>query len=269
MRILIVDDEAFLREELRDSLERVAPSNEYSEADNYDSAVKLLGENSFDIAFLDIHLQGKSGLDIAENAKRISPQTNLIMVTAYSEYALEAFRLFVSGYILKPFTDDDLRAVLNNLRNPVVQEKKDCIEIQCFGSFEAFAGGKPMKFKRSKEKELLAYLISIKGASASRNKICANIFEESVAPEKAVTSFKQVFASLKKDLARYGFEEIIIHSSNAYSIDVSLVNCDYYDYITGKEDAAKSYNGEFMSQYSWAEKYIYALENYDEGSKAL
>lgn len=262
MKILIVDDETFLREELKDSLERVAPSNEYSEADNFDSAVKLLSENRFDIAFLDIQLQGKNGLAIAEAAKRLSPATNIVMVTAFSEYALDAFKLFVSGYILKPFTDDDLRAVLDNLRTPVDIGGKARLEVRCFGYFEVFADGRPMKFKRSKEKELLAYLICLKGASANRNEICANIFEESVTPDKAATNFRQVFASLKKDLTRHGLEGIVIHNSNAYSLDITLVNCDYYDYLTGKEDSASLYRGEFMNQYSWAEQFIYALEQY-------
>ena len=72
------------------------------------------------------------------------------MVTAYSEYALDAFRLFVSGYVLKPFSDDDLRAVLNNLRTPVTSAQNKLLEIICFGNFEVLTDGKPMKFKRSK-----------------------------------------------------------------------------------------------------------------------
>ena len=262
MKILIVDDEAYLRDELKDSLERISSANnEYSEAESYNSAIKQLKENSFDIAFLDIHLKGKNGLEIAQKAKHISPQTNLVMVTAYSEYALDAFKLFVSGYLLKPFSDNDLKEVLEHLRTPVNREQAR-LEIRCFGNFDVFIGGKPMIFKRSKEKELLAYLISLKGSSASKNEICANIFEETVTQEKADMNFRQVFASLKKDLKCLGLEDVIIHNSNnAYAIDVALVKCDYYDFITGKATDKNLYQGEFMNQYSWAEQYIYALDN--------
>ncbi|MBP5591256.1 response regulator [bacterium] len=262
MKILIVDDEAYLRDELKDSLERISSAkNEYVEADDYNSAVKQLKENSFDIAFLDIHLKGKSGLEIAERAKRVSPKTNLVMVTAYSEYALDAFKLFVSGYLLKPFSDNDLREVMNHLRTPV-DLGGAMLEVRCFGNFEVFAGGKPMIFKRSKEKELLAYLIGLKGSSASKNEICANIFDEAVTPEKADMNFRQVFASLKKDLKRHGLEDVIVHNNNAYAIDAALVRCDYYDYITGKSTGENVYRGEFMNQYSWAEQYVYALDNF-------
>ena len=262
MKILIVDDEAYLRDELKDSLERISSAkNEYVEADDYNSAVKQLKENSFDIAFLDIHLRGKSGLEIAERAKRVSPKTNLVMVTAYSEYALDAFKLFVSGYLLKPFSDNDLREVMNHLRTPV-DLGGAMLEVRCFGNFEVFAGGKPMVFKRSKEKELLAYLIGLKGSSASKNEICANIFADSVTPEKADINFRQVFACLKKDLKRYGLDDVIVHNNNAYAIDAALVRCDYYDYITGKSTGENVYRGEFMNQYSWAEQYVYALDNF-------
>ena len=261
MKILIVDDEAYLRDELKDSLERISPANEYSEADDYDGAVKKLKENSFDIAFLDIHLKGKNGLEIAQRAKQISPETNLVMVTAYSEHALEAFKLFVSGYLLKPFSDNDLREVLDHLRTPVDRYGVR-LEIRCFGNFEVLVSGKPMIFKRSKEKELLAYLIGLKGSSASKNEICANIFEEAVTPEKADVNFRQVFASLKKDLKRHGLEDVIVHNNNAYAIDAALVKCDYYDFITGKSTGENVYRGEFMNQYSWAEQYVYTLDNF-------
>ena len=262
MKILIVDDEAYLREELKDSLERLSPAkNEYSEADDYEEAVKLLSDNRFDIAFLDIRLKGKNGLAIAEKAKQISPKTNLVMVTAYSEYALDAFRLFVSGYLLKPFSDDDLREVLDHLRTPIESDRAR-LEVRCFGNFEVFAGGKPVAFKRSKEKELFAYLVALKGSSASKNEICANIFDEALPQEKADANFRQVFASLKKDLQRLGVETVVIHSNNAYAIDTSLVCCDYYDFITGKATVETPYRGEFMNQYSWAEQYVYALNNF-------
>ena len=262
MKILIVDDVAFLREELRDALERVSPGNTYSEADNFDKAVSLLRDNRFDIAFLDIQMPGKNGLQIAEKAKQISPNTNIVMVTAYSEYAVEAFKLFVSGYLLKPVNDKELAAVLDNLRNPVATTNEPRLKVTCFGNFEVYADGIPFKFKRTKSKELLAYLVALKGASASRNEICARIYED-MPQERANTNFRQAFASLKKDLARQCFDKVLVHNSNnVYSVDTAMLDCDLYDYITGKATEVNSYHGEFMNQYSWAEQYIYALESF-------
>ena len=263
MKILIVDDEEYLREDLKDALERGLPGNEYSFAAEYESAMQLIENNPFDIAFLDIQMPGKNGLSLAESIKKKRPKINIVMVTAYSQYALDALKLFVSGYLLKPVMDADLRAVLDNLRNPVESKANSKrLKVKCFGKFDVFADGKPLVFKRQREKELLAYLICLKGASASRNEICAMIFDESFTPEKAVLNFKTISSSLRKDLTKIGFGDIIIHNSNSYAIDTSLIECDYYDYLTGSAEAEDSYHGEFMNQYSWAEEYIYSLENY-------
>ena len=262
MRILIVDDEEYLRADLRDALERVSPDNEYFFAAEYDSAVKLIDSGSFDIAFLDIQIPGKNGLTLAETIKKKRPEMNIVMVTAYSQYALDALKLFVSGYLLKPVMDGDLKEVLANLRNPVEKSTQaPRLKVKCFGNFEVFSGGKPVVFKRQREKELLAYLICLKGASASRNEICAAVFDESFTPEKAILNFKTIFSSLRKDLTRLGFGDILIHNSNSYAIDTNLLDCDYYNYLTGMADESDSYHGEFMNQFSWAESYIYSLEN--------
>lgn len=260
MKILIADDENYMREDLRDILERVTGGgNEYSFADSYDSAMSIAGSRQLDIAFLDIQMPGKNGLALAESIKRRAPKVNIVIVTAYERYALDALKLFVSGYLLKPVMDDDLRQVLNNLRNPVESGGKK-LDVICFGNFDVFVGSRPLAFKRKKEKEILAYLICLKGASATRGEICAAVFEED--SEKTVSYFKTIIAALRSDLRLYGYEDILIHGSNSYSVDVNLIRCDYYDYLRGKADGSRSYRGEFLSQYSWAERFIYSLENY-------
>ena len=267
MKVLITDDEAILREDLADTLERVSPGNEIDFAGSYEEAVRKIKERKYDIAFCDIQMPGKNGLALAESIKRLNPLTNIIMVTAYSEYALEAFRLFVSGYILKPVKDRDLEAALNNLRIAPPQFEKE-LEARCFGSFEVFAKGRPMTFKRQRSKELLAYLICLRGSSASRDEICGNLFEIPLPAEKMISNFKSIIHTLKKDLESHGCGDLLIHSRNRYSIDPNRIRCDYYEYITGRSTPENSYHGEFMTQYSWAEQFIYMLETireeYDE-----
>ena len=261
MKILITDDEVILREELADALERVSPGNEIDFADNYDTAVEKIRKAHYDIVFCDIQMPGKNGLVLAGSIKRLSPQTNIIIVTAYSEYALEAFRLFVSGYLLKPVKDADLDAALKNLRIAAPPEAKKKLEARCFGNFEVFADGKPMVFQRRRSKEMLAYLICQRGASATRDEICGSLFEYQLPTERTIANFKIILHALKKDLEKAGFGDLLIHSRNRYSIDTDLISCDYFDYITGKSTVENSYHGEFMTQYSWAEEYIYMLES--------
>ena len=261
MKILITDDERIMREELRDALDRVSPGNDIDFAANYDEAVSRIRAERYDVAFCDIQMPGKNGLALAETLKRLSPETNVIMVTAYAEYALDALQLFVSGYLLKPLKDRDLEAALQHLRNPVLQPKKKLI-VRCFGLFEVFYEGKPVIFQRQRSKELLAYLISLRGSSASRENICDALFEGAQSVDKWAQTFKIIVHSLRKTLEKYGFGDLLIHSQNRYSVNTELLQCDYFDYITGKPaiPPATGYQGEFMAQYSWAERFCYTLE---------
>ena len=270
MKILITDDERIMREELRDALDRVSPGNSIDFAGNYDEAVARIRAEQYDVAFCDIQMPGPNGLALAETMKRLSPQTNIIMVTAYAEYALDALRLFVSGYILKPVKDRELEAALANLRNAVAQPERQ-LTARCFGLFDVFYEGKPVVFQRQRSKELLAYLICLRGSSASRENICSELFEDVGNPDKWAPTFKIIVHSLRKTLEKYGFEELLIHSRNRYSVETGLLRCDYYDYVTGKPPVppATGYQGEFMTQYSWAEQFTYMLdtikgENHEE-----
>ena len=261
MKILITDDEAFLRQDLADALGRVSPGHEIAFADSYDTAVARLKETFYDIAFCDIQMPGKNGLALAESVKRLSPRTNIIIVTAYSQYALEAFKLFVSGYLLKPVKDRDLEEALHNLRVAPPPAPERQLEVRCFGKFDVFSDGKPVAFRRQRSKEMLAYLISLRGSSASRDEICGNLFEYPLTTDKMISNFKIILHTLKKDLEKQGFESLLLHSRNRYSVDTDQIRCDYFDYITGKSSRENSFHGEFMTQYSWAEQYIYMLEN--------
>ncbi len=265
MNILIADDEMSMRYDLKFAIERVAPSDEnvFFFAQNYDTAIEQIHNNKIDIAFLDINMPGKTGLELAQTIKSYHPDINIIMVTAYREYALDALRLYVSAYLLKPVDDNELREALNNLRKPIGagQTAKKALHVKCFGNFEVFFGEKPVKFSRQKGKELFAYLVCLRGTSATRGEICANIFEES-SEQKSFEHLKKAVQSLKKDLSKYQMEEVLEHSRNAYSVNTNLIQCDYYDYLERKPEARDLYRGEFLNQYSWAEVYIYHLENY-------
>ncbi len=261
MNILIVDDEQFLREDLKEAVDRVSPGNTFCFADNYDSAIKQIDENEIDLAFLDIEMPGKSGLELAKTIKRKSRDINIIMVTAYAQYALSALRLYVSGYILKPVMDDELNEAMDNLRKPVAADDAKKLKVRCFGNFEVFNGDSPVYFSRSKAKEMLAYLVCLKGSGANRNEICANILED-MDEAKGKEYFKKIYQSLKKDLDAAGVGDILIHGRNSYAINVNLIDCDYYDFLAKKEGNWEEYHGEFLNQYSWAEVYIYALDTY-------
>ena len=81
-------------------------------------AIEYAKENQIALAFLDIELGAESGLDLCRSLLDINPRTNVVFLTAYSEYSLDAWGTGASGFMLKPVTAEGVRAQLTNLRHP-------------------------------------------------------------------------------------------------------------------------------------------------------
>lgn len=254
MRCLIVEDEPLAREDMTEVLGRVQPDAEWTAVGNYEEAVRIAQEQKLDVVFLDIELGEKDGIALAKELKRLHPQINVIVTTAYKQYAWEALQVYVSDYLLKPVQDEDVKNALLHLRNPVQREPKK-LQVVCFGNFDVLYDGKPLRFKRAKAKELLAYLICLRGASASVGQICAVLWENDGG--KFQHYFRAIVSELRRTLETCGMETVLIHYKNVYAIDISRVECDYYAYLDGKIDKKEGSVVRFMEQYSWAEEYIY------------
>lgn len=81
-------------------------------------AIEYARENQVSLAFLDIELGAESGLDLCHSLLDINPRTNVVFLTAYAEYSLDAWGTGASGFMLKPVTAEGVRAQLGNLRHP-------------------------------------------------------------------------------------------------------------------------------------------------------
>ena len=81
-------------------------------------AIKCAKANRIALAFLDIELRNTSGLDVCRELLEINPRTNVVYLTAYSEYAFDAWDTGASGFMLKPITAEGVRGQLRHLRYP-------------------------------------------------------------------------------------------------------------------------------------------------------
>ncbi|MCQ2399037.1 MAG: response regulator, partial [Clostridia bacterium] len=208
------------------------------------------------IAFLDVRMPRISGLEMAKLLKRINPNVNVIFVTGFDEFSVDAFSLRASGYLMKPVMVSDVKREIDNLRNPVVDGKRSRIEVQTFGKFEVFVNGKPIEFSRKPSKEALAYLVDLKGAVASAKDISSVIFEDSAYTRSMQSYMSIIMRQLGESLQKAGIAHILLKTSNGYAIDVNAVHCDAYDYLSGEPSAINKFFGEYMSQYSWSESSI-------------
>ncbi len=253
MNIIAVDDEKLALDTLVDSIVKVMPDEKVHGFRAASEAVDYVKTNGCDIAFLDIKMRGLTGIGLARKIKDVCPDTNIIFVTGYSEYALDAFKVYASDYLLKPATPEAVRNALEHLRNPIKPEAEKTIRFQCFGNFEVYADGKPLVFTRTKTKEVLAYLVDRKGATVTMGELAAVIWEDSTATQSRKSNLRNLISDLRHTFAEVGADGIIIRNRNTLAIDREKVDCDYYDFLKGIPYAVNNYQGEYMMQYSWAE----------------
>jgi DNA-binding LytR/AlgR family response regulator len=85
-----------------------------------ESAQKVLASNSIDVAFIDIELKGEKGLDLS---KHLNPETLIVVISAYPEYALQAIKINVVDYLLKPILASDFELMIHKLRERMLIEE--------------------------------------------------------------------------------------------------------------------------------------------------
>ncbi|HVJ57660.1 MAG TPA: sigma-54 dependent transcriptional regulator [Terrimicrobiaceae bacterium] len=115
MRVLVVDDEKNIRRTFSLAVESM--DHQVSTAASGKEAIEQLKRANFDVAFLDLKLSQESGLDILEEIVRASPQTFVVIITAYAsvETAVEAMRRRAFDYVPKPCTPEQIRHVLTSV----------------------------------------------------------------------------------------------------------------------------------------------------------
>ena len=114
---VVAEDEALLRRSLLDQLQRAWPGlRVLAECDDGASALEAIAEHQPQVAFLDIRMPGLSGLEVASAAAEASPGTRIVFVTAYDQYAIDAFERGAIDYLLKPISPGRLAATVERLQ---------------------------------------------------------------------------------------------------------------------------------------------------------
>ena len=119
LKAMIVDDEAPARSELRFLLDELGQTEVVAEAASVREAIEKLKEYPCDVIFLDINMPEASGLKLADALQTLKYPPNVVFVTAYSEFALDAFKVNAIDYLVKPVSTEMLIKALDTLRYPV------------------------------------------------------------------------------------------------------------------------------------------------------
>lgn len=254
MRIYAIDDEPKMLRMLSDAIREAEPEAELLSFSSAADALAAAEEapRAPDVVFSDIELPGMDGLTLAARLKKLVPRARIVFVTGYDRYTLEAYRLHVGGYVMKPVDAAAIREELAELpRAP--EPAKESLYVRCFGAFEVFFQGRPLHFERHRTRELLAFLVDRRGASCTPEEIAAALWESETDMRKLKHWIRNLVNDLRSTLREIGREELLIRRSGVLAIDAERLDCDYYRMLRGDMDAVNSYAGEYMTQYSWAE----------------
>ena len=256
MNIVCVDDEELvlsLTVSLCEKLEGTPHVEGFSSAKD---TLDWIKEHKTDIAILDIDMPDMDGIKLAARIKKLSPDTAIIFLTGYDEYAVDAFKLHASGYLLKPVSEEELtyevEYAMEGIRNRGYNQEKSNVFIQTFGEFDVFVGDTIVNFSRSRAKELLAYLVDKQGGSVTRGAAHAAIWEEGVYDRSMQKQLDVVIRSLRQTLEEYGISYIFELNKGSMRVIPDKFECDLYKFLKGDVDAINSYRGQYMSSYTWA-----------------
>ena len=249
MIAIAVDDEALMLGALVSAIEASPDIKEVAKFSYCEEALDYIKNHHADVAFLDINMRGIGGLALAEKIIDACPDCKIVFCTGYEEYAIPAFKLHASGYLMKPISAEDVQAEIDNIKG--VRKKEKPIKVKCFGHFEVYVKNEKLVFKRLKTKELFAFLVDRNGAGMTAKQICAALFPEDVDDNKNSSYLRQLIMDLKNTLKSVGVENVFCHETPCYRVDTGMLDCDYINYLeTGKPE----FHGEYMTQYSWAEE---------------
>jgi two-component SAPR family response regulator len=224
--------------------------------ETFSGLMNFLKDNSVDVVFLDIEMPGVNGMDIIDDIMNLRPHIEIVFITAYNIYAVQAFENNALDYILKPLTYKRLSKTIGRIKKIAghlnVTGKPF---FKCFGSFEIYVQNKSVLWPNAKSKEILAFLVHKCGTAVSWEVIVEAVWPDYTDFEKAHANFHSTMYLLRKQLGDLGISSILECKRNSYRISTDMISCDYYDFIAMPENRQKSTTeGVYLEEsgYQWA-----------------
>ncbi|MCD7981078.1 MAG: response regulator [Clostridiales bacterium] len=260
MKIIVMDDERLQLDTILDYIAELYPDDEVRGFTGVSGVLDYARENTADVAILDISMPGNiNGISLGEMLRQKNKRIKLLYCTGHADYAVDAFRMHANGYLQKPIRKEELAAELQYVLQMPVYGNINKPYIHTFGNFDVFVDDCPVTFKRSKSKEILAYLADREGSWVSNRELAAVLWEENGSDQALSKYITVLVRSLILDLEHAGAGHIVERKRGNLRLVTGEVECDYYDYLKGDSQAASRFHNEYMNQYSWAENTLASL----------
>ncbi|MFH5185170.1 response regulator [Paenibacillus sp. TAB 01] len=276
MKAILIDDEkpALLHmERLLAAEHGVRVEGKFTSAQ---AGIEYLERSGADVVFLDIEMPGMNGLEAAERILQIDDDIRIVYVTAYADYAVEAFERCAMDYLLKPIHPDRIAKTVRRIEamlrkssqgkeKAVNTEKRVCC-LKRLALYDGDEAVRHLKWRTSKSQELFAFLLHRRDRWVSKDLILDTLWPDTLR-DKAMTHLHTSVYQIRKLLKQWGVQRTIEYELDSYRLradefqtDVQLleaipleepINEDSWEKLNRITDM---YSGDYLEEhdYVWA-----------------
>lgn len=234
-------------------------------------AMDFLKNNKVDVVFLDIEMPSINGLELADSIFEVKPEVDVVFVTAYDKYALQAFQAHAMGYLLKPIDAEDLQKqteiILKRRQARIETTEGHLLHVKCLGNFSCYNDGEekePFRFRTAKAEELIALLVHHHGSPVAKERIMDILWPE-MDLDKASKNLHATSYYIRDVLSSKGHNDLFIRSKGSYQLNTDGLKCDLYillelveksdpSNLERLEQVSSLYTGAYLEDkpYEWA-----------------
>ncbi|MDF2925279.1 MAG: hypothetical protein K0R57_4193 [Paenibacillaceae bacterium] len=278
IRALLVDDERLALLHLEKMLQELAGIDIIATCTDLAEAMEVAFRQKPDVVFMDIHMPEMNGMRAAELMQEVCPGADIVFVTAYDVYALEAFELNALDYVLKPIQRPRLMKTLQRLeerlpRTEAEISRADETRICCFQSLGYEKNGNPpvsFKWRTTKAQELFAYMLHNRNRFVSKE-LLLDVLWPDFDPKKAATHLYTTVYQVRQCIKQANLDVQIhnVSGGEGYSLEMKHVRLDVEEWESGVRESGDGgtykwvehqklfelYAGDYFSDYDyiWAE----------------
>lgn len=280
LSVIIVDDEKLAIKRLKRILLDSGAIGECSVFSNPREAYEFAKEQRIDVAFLDISMPEINGMRLSQLLAELDDSIDIVFVTGYDNYAVQAFDMSALDYILKPITAERVAKTLHKLKKrPRVKTSDAMLSVSLFNGldiriqFEENERAEPIKLRSPITEELFAYLVCHR--TATREEVVEALWPD-LHGEKALNNLNTNLYYIRRTLAGNKASPCFISGKKEIRVDDSGLQCDLYEFerLLDKikdasepsaellQQAAALYKGDLLKgkAYEWAAEQSRRLE---------
>lgn len=251
IRAITVDDEWYNLEEISDLVNDTGLIRVVKKYQNPRHALEDFETLSPEVAFIDIELGEMDGITLAKQLLEINPELIVVFITSWDKYAINAFDVEATDYILKPIRIERFNKMIDKIikKMNIYQENVAKIKIKLFDKFEVKINDNHIKWQRAKSEELFAFLLLNCGRYIHKDIILDNLWND-YEPDKALHILQTTIYRIRKIFEDYPQAVSIEYCQNSYKLEVNGIWCDYLEL----EKSMQSYSIQEKNSYQAVEK---------------